>query len=399
MTGRRLGLVDGLIARRLRRRRRGPARGVLVLCSGGIGDALLFSLIVARYARLAREGEGCDVVLRADTASVGFLYPPEVRVIAIDYPRFLRSLPYRWRIGAMLWERNYRLCISADHLRHPLIDDALVRFSGAGERIAMEPRSWPKYDRQLALGRRWYSRLHPVSPAMAHRMVRWVDLIAAVDGEAADIPKVRLPAPPPERSETVVIHPFSAIAERQFGVAVFQRILKALPGDVPVVLSAGPRDLAVNPAYRVLLDDPRVRLNEEGFEAKARLLGAARLVVSVDTSLMHLAVAVGAPTLCLASAAHLVDSIPYDPRMTPDNVAFLYHHMPCAGCLGRCVLPREDGRYPCVARLDDGVVVERVLAMLADDDSSSPKGMALPTQATRNSTGTPRTAVREKNHS
>jgi ADP-heptose:LPS heptosyltransferase len=109
---------------------------------------------------------------------------------------------------------------------------------------------------------------------------------------------------------------------------------------------------------------PRVRLDEQGLEAKAALMRAARLVVSVDTSVMHLAVGCGVTTLCLASAAHVIDSVPYDPRMTPDNVTFLYHDLPCRGCLGQCILPLEEGMYPCVARLDIEAVLAKVTGEL-----------------------------------
>ena len=80
---------------------------------------------------------------------------------------------------------------------------------------------------------------------------------------------------------------------------------------------------------------------------------------------MHLAVAVGAPTLCLASAAFVGEIVPYDPAIRPDNVRFIYHSMPCEGCLGDCVLPAEDGMFPCVAGLDEETIIVAVGEMMA----------------------------------
>ena len=89
------------------------------------------------------------------------------------------------------------------------------------------------------------------------------------------------------------------------------------------------------------------------------------LVVSVDTSIMHLAVGVGAPTLCLASAAHIVDSVPYDSRMMPENAHFMVPEVDCAGCLGQCIHPLESGRYKCLGQIAAAASVARCQSLLA----------------------------------
>jgi ADP-heptose:LPS heptosyltransferase len=357
-------LVDGLVALRGRWRKR-PGDGILLVSSGGLGDTILFSLAVGRFIELARDGEAVDVVVRSDTAVAAFLFPERVNVISVDYRRFLRQPFYRLRTCLKLQDGGYRVAVSTDHLRLPTVDDALVMACAAEEAYALEPRTWPKHDSRLHRNRRRYDRWIVPSAGMAHRMVRWIELINGLTGRDDPPPLVRfddnnLPPPAGLARPTVVLHPFSAIRERQHGPALFDEIIAALPKDVDVVVSAGPGDLERNPDFRVLLEGARVSVDEDGLEAKAALLRAARLVVSVDTSILHLAVGVGAPTVCLASAAHVVDSIPYDSRMIPDNVTFFYHDMPCRGCLGSCTLALEDGRYPCIARLDRDQVLEKV---------------------------------------
>ena len=361
-----LDLVDAYVGWRGRRQKRANAgRGVLLVSSGGLGDTILFSLVAPRFAGLAAEGEPVHVAVRHDTVAAAFLYPERITVFSVDYRRFLRNPAYRLKICLGLQDAGYRVAVSTDHLRLPTVDDAMVMACAAAESLALEPRTWPKHDRRLLRNRRWYDRWVAVSEGMAHRAVRWTELANGLTGTDEPPPVVRfpdacLPAPAKPAKPTVVLHPFSAIPERQHSPALFGRIAEALPADVDIVLSAGPGDLERNPDFRVLLGDSRVSLDERGLEDKAALLRAARLAVSVDTSILHLAVGVGAPTVCLASAAHVVDSIPYDSRMIPDNVTFFYHDMPCRGCLGTCELPMEDGRYPCIARLDAVPVLEKV---------------------------------------
>ena len=368
MSGFRLNnLVDRWLARQARPDR--PGRGVLVVSSGGLGDTILFSLAFPRFRALARAGEPVHLVLRRDTAKAAFLFPPDVNVIAIDYRRFARNPLYRLREGRRLRDLGVRVAISADHLRLPTVDDVLVMATGAAERYALEPRSWPKHDARLRRNRGWYTDWVPVAPGMAHKMRRWVDLANGLAQRADPLPVVRiaperLPAPAALDAPTVVIHPFSAVAGKQHSVDLWRRILTALPASFEVVVSAGPRDLAAHPEFSTLLAMPRVRLDGGDLRSTAALIRAARFVVSVDSSILHLAAGTGTPTLALASAAHVVDAVPYDPAMTPANVEVLYHDMPCRGCCGQCIYTPEDGRYPCVARLDRDVVLARVQAFV-----------------------------------
>ena len=66
-----------------------------------------------------------------------------------------------------------------------------------------------------------------------------------------------------------------------------------------------------------------------------------------------------------ASAAYVGEIVPYAPSITPSNAHFLYHDMPCRGCLGSCVLPLENGRFPCVDRLETTRAEAAVSELLA----------------------------------
>lgn len=362
--------IDAATARR-GRQSKGARSGLLLVSSGGLGDTILFSLALPRYLALARPGEPVCLVVREPSLAARFLYPPEVEILAVDYRQFLRNPLYRHRTSKTLQSRRFRVAVSTDHLRLPTVDDVLVMATGAEQRLGLEPRSWPKHDARLAAHRAWYTRWVAASPGLAHRMVRWIELANALIGRDEPLPLVRFaderlpPAATPPVSQ-VVLHPFSAVPARQHPAGLFVAIAEQVVAHgFEVVLSAAPGDLDRNPAFAALSQRPGVRLDTSPLIEKATRLRAAALVVTVDTSLLHLAVGIGAPTLCLASAAHLIDSVPYDPRMTPDNVSFLYHDMPCRGCLGTCIHPLEDGMYPCVARLDARIVLQRVASHLA----------------------------------
>ena len=320
--------------------------------------------------RLVGENEPITLILRRESAGGAFLFPDGVKVVGVDYRRFIRNAGYRWRISRDVRRLGARVAVCADHLRLPTVSDALIRASAATDRFALVPKPWPKHDIALNLNRQHYTRWITPDPAMQHRLIRWWELVNDLTGKAEPPPLValdprRLPPALPAPRPRVVIHPFSAVAEREAAPEIFQALARAFADDYEVVVSAGPGDLVRAPRHQALVDIPGVRVDTGSVEAKAALLRGAALCVSVDSSIMHLAVGVGTPTLCVASAAHIVDSVPYDPSMTPENVRFLVPEIDCAGCLGNCIHSFQDGRYVCLAQHTPETVIAAAQDMLA----------------------------------
>ena len=143
---------------------------------------------------------------------------------------------------------------------------------------------------------------------------------------------------------------------------LYRRIIERLPTGTRVAITGAPGDLENNPDFKELLELPNVAFDSSNFADLAPKLKAARLVISVDTALMHLAIALGAPTVGLASAAYVGEIVPYAPEITPTNAHILYQPMDCQGCLGACPLEPVDGMYPCVA----GLGADRVFAAIDD---------------------------------
>ncbi len=348
--------------------RPGPARGILVISAGGLGDTVLFSLVLPRFTALARPGETVTVLLRHDAARMAFVLPPDVRVLAVDFSR-LRQPGYRLKIMRQVHQAHFRLVVHTDYLRHPDLDEALVAAADAAEAAAMMPKPSAKHGRRLTANRRLYTRLFDSGPDHLDKVIRWSRFADFLSGQDRPPPLVSLPRtlrpdPVAMPQPTVLFQPFSAVAAKQSPPDLWMRIVRSLPQGWQVLVAGHPSDLDRNPAYRPLLDMPGVRFEGAPFRDVAPVIAGCRLVVSVDTACMHLAVAMGTPTLCLASAAYVGEIVPYAPEITPPNAHVLYQPMECQGCLGNCRHPLQNGMYPCVAALDVGQVVERVAELI-----------------------------------
>jgi len=350
--------------------RLGAASGVLLISSGGHGDTVLFAHVADRFQELAKDGEPVTVLLRSDAMKMAFLLPSGVVAKGVDFKRLRNDLAYRREVTDALFNANYRLLVHTDYLRHPDLDEALVAAAQAGEAVAMEPRPWRKYDARLNRNRGLYGRLFDSGPADLNKVLRWSNFTDWLLGAEQPPPKAILPVsslpPPADDGPAVIIQPFSAVKQKQSPPALYWRIIESLAPGTRIALTGTQGDLEVNSEFQTLLDLPGVYFDTSNFEDLVPKLRAAKLVISVDTALMHLAVAVGAPTLCLASAAYVGEIVPYEPAITPDNARFIYHSMPCEGCLGNCIHPPEDGMFPCVAQLNEAQIMAQVLEIMGE---------------------------------
>lgn len=362
--------IDVLYRWRIARKARNAARGVLFVSAGGLGDTVLFSVVLPRFLRLVTKDEPVTVLLRSDGAKTAFLFPDRVRVRTVDFKRFAKDRSYRYRVSEDLYAEHFRLIVDTDYLRHPDLDEAMIAAAAPSRAIAMEARPWAKHDAKLKRNRCLYSSLFDSGGPHVDKVVRWARFADWATGRSVAPPKVALDAnalaaPATLSRPTVVIQPFSAVKAKQSPVSLYKVLIASLGDGVDVVLTGAPGDLDANPDYRALLDLSNVRFDSSTFEDVVPLLRAAALVISVDTAMMHLAVVVGAPTLCLASAAYVGEIVPYDDAVMPDNVRFLYQRMDCQGCLGACDKPAENGMYPCVSALSVDAVTAAARDMMA----------------------------------
>ena len=350
-------------------KRSAACSNIIVISAGGIGDTVLFSLVFPRFEDLVQGSETITILLQKESAKVGFLFGKNVRIISVDFNKLAKDPSYRKALCQKLYRSNYRLVISADFLRHPKKDEVLIKACHAPQVIAMLPRAWPKYDAALLKNRALYTSLFESGPVLLDKILRWGLFADWLTKKNVPPPLITFPPvtrPPAVKCTrpTVIFIPFSAVKEKQSPASLFFAIADQIPKDYDIIISCASEEISENPSFRPLLNRANVFLDESNFENLLPILLAARLVISVDTAAMHLAVASGTLTLCLASAAYVGEIIPYAAEITPDNVTFIYTKIECQGCLGNCILSTERGMFPCVSRILQSEVLDKVQKLL-----------------------------------
>lgn len=279
---------------------------ILLVKTTSLGD-VIHNLPVASDIRRAFPQAEIDWVVEENFAELPRLHPAVRRVLPVAVRRWRKSL-----LSSAIWGEigTYRRLASADFYdavidTQGLVKSALIAAQARGTRfgfaaaVAREPLAARFYDRCFAI------------PRELHAVVRNRQLAAAALGYALDdLPLNYGIAAPPLKSDWLPAGGYAVLltatsrADKEWpeenwlalGTALIAAGLRCiLPGG-----SASERARAARLAATLgtAVAAPALNLTD-----LAGLLAGARLVVGVDTGLVHLAAALGRPTLAIYCAS------------------------------------------------------------------------------------------------
>jgi ADP-heptose:LPS heptosyltransferase len=87
----------------------------------------------------------------------------------------------------------------------------------------------------------------------------------------------------------------------------------------------------------------------------AAIVARAQLVLTNETSALHIAAAYGVPTICILGGGHYGRFMPYQVELTGGRTLprAIIHQMPCFGCGWECIYERPKGApVPCIEQID-----------------------------------------------
>ncbi len=275
---------------------------ILLVKTSSLGD-VIHNLPVVTDLRAHFPGAAIDWVVEEGFADIPRLHPGVRRVIPVALRRWRKSLlaPATWReinaFRAALKERSYDLVIDTQGL----LKSALIARMARGRRCgyaAMAARE--------PLAARFYDAAFEV-PKELHAVLRNLRLAALAAGyAAAPAPDYGIAAPPAPTFDRVSAILLTATSRDdklwpqdrwiEVGRGLHERGLACLlPAGSTAERERAARIAQAIPGAGVL---PPMRLAE-----LAGQLAAARIVIGVDTGLVHLAAALGRPVLALFSAS------------------------------------------------------------------------------------------------
>jgi heptosyltransferase-2/heptosyltransferase-3 len=168
----------------------------------------------------------------------------------------------------------------------------------------------------------------------------------------------------------VAVHPGAGAAVKQWPAerwaAVARRLIQACGAEV--VVTGGPGERALADAFNSALGLPALdAAGKTTLGQLAALLGRCDLVLGSDSGPLHLAVAVGAPTVHLYGP---VDAARFGPWGRPEHHAVLCTGWPCAPCNRLDWAPEEIAAHACMAEIAEEPVWQAALRILSDKGES-----------------------------
>lgn len=208
----------------------------------------------------------------------------------------------------------------------------------------------------------------PVKGTETHRLMRILDAIGVeAQGDTTEFPVTDTDRAELRASHEVarlegrtycIVHPGARFPSRRWSPARFAAVADALAAEGMVVVLTGVADEApVVAEVRALMRTSCVDLTGRlSLGALAALLDGARLVISNDTGISHLASAVGAPSVVIASGSDVERWAPADPW----RHLVLWHEVGCRPCMHReCPFGHE-----CAAGVSVDDVMDAAFAVL-----------------------------------
>lgn len=308
-------------------------------------------------------------------------YPTERLDVVVERPygELLRGNPYldtiyevdrrRNTAKCLNWPAQARLIAALRRERYDVVVDLfsgprsalMARLTGAGYRIGEDTRH---------RGRGWlYTHPIPVKREEEHLVVQKLRLIQPLVGEMPAGP-IELFLLPGERDEAdkrlraegaregavrVGLFPGAGWAHKQWPAERFAGLGDALVAeqDADIVLFGGPHDVAACDAVAIRMRHrPLLLCGAYSLRATAARISCMNLFISNDTGPMHMAVALGVPTVALHGPSNVRKYGPWG-----ESVQVVSSHLPCSPC------PQQEDTCHLVGRIRQ----ECMLAISVED--------------------------------
>lgn len=350
------------------------SKTVLVVRLDHIGDFILW-MPAAKELRTLYPATEWRLILLANQTWADIVRELNIfdDVLPIDRQRLFMNPVYRFRALCQSRRAGAHVAIQPTYSRDILRDDALIRASGAEQRIASlgdcsNTMPWLK-----SLADRTYTRLVSATAKPIHELERNAEFVAGLGG----VNKLDLPSLPvsttllPSILEGIVyfiLFPGASWAGKQWPTTRFAELAARIGQHTgwACVICGGVADVVTAQKIQTLVAPPVINLaGKTDVRELLATLARSRLVITNDTSAAHMSPAVGTPTVCILGGGHYGRFLPYSLTDDLPNMAVVNKPMECYNCNWRCIYPVDPGdALPCVAQISVEAVWQAVCKLL-----------------------------------
>jgi ADP-heptose:LPS heptosyltransferase len=359
MFGRFVKNIYGMILRHLYARRTrlthtsSNPESILLIRTDAIGDYVLFTPAL-RYIRRSFPNSRIALVVNKNLVDLVSPCPFVDEVIPLDVRRYRRNFFYRLYFIRDLRQRAFHSVIHPTHSR-TLESDEIAYCSGAAQKVGIygDLSNISAHEREK--NNAYYTRLLKTDETNMSEIERNRDFAAQVTGapiESADFqPELWLTESDraaakklleeagfdPTRDLIAAILPGAAWKGREWPVISYAKVADRIVNQygVKIVILGSPADVNVATSVASGMRSPSSNLaGKTGLRELAAILESCGFYIGNETGPLHLAVAMGIPTLCIIGGGHLGRFYPYGDL---NRHRMVYKKMECFNCNWKCI--------------------------------------------------------------
>ena len=343
---------------------------ILIIRPDGIGDFILWLDSAQHFRKIYPDKK---IILLGNKAwtDLAKKLPYWDEVWELDRRKFYRNLPYRVQLLKKIRKAGFDIVIQPTYSREFLYGDAIMRTSGAREKIGSVGDYSNIRPIEKKISDRFYTQLIPATPHPLMELKRNAEFVCGLGmSMKAGLPDLSLAIKgvknPLDISDYYVLFPGASWSGKQWPITHFAVLADKIYrqyGLVAVVCGSS-AEQGLAKAFVSHINVPVMNMTgKTNLVNLTVIIKDALFLVGNDTSAIHFATAVSKPSFCLLGGGHYGRFMPYDiDSKTEKSLPVpIIHTMDCFGCNWQCrYFIKDNEPAPCI----ENISVEEVFASL-----------------------------------
>jgi len=349
---------------------------ILLIRQDRIGDFILW-LDTAKEYRKYYPPENYKIILigNAIWSDLAKGLPFWDEVLPVNVKAFKTLSRYRWDILRKVRNYGAEIAIQPTYSREFYHGDSLIRASNASKKVSSAGNMSNRNQLKSNLADRWHTELIPSSPEQLSELERNAEFFSGF------IKKLYLPSYPElelscdcniqelKRKSFYILSLGANKKYREWPYKYYAKIAQKIhkkTGWLGLICGAE-NEFYLGEHIKKLCDAPLQNYTGQTTLSELTcLLAKSQILISNETGTVHIANAVGTPTVCILGGGHFGRFVPY-PELSGkiNNLKVVYYKMPCYGCDWKCVYHiKDEDPAPCISNISVDAVWNEVKILL-----------------------------------
>jgi len=345
---------------------------ILIIRLDAIGDFILW-LDSAQYFRKLYPDKKIILLGNKTWTDLAKKLPYWDEVWPLDRQKFNRNPLYRLDFLRKVRKAGFEAVIQPTYSREFLYGDAIVRISGAREKVGSIGDCSNMRPLEKKISDKFYTRLIPATPHPLMELNRNAEFMYGLGmSMAAGLPDLSLAIKgvnnPLDISDYYVLFPGASWSGRQWPITRFAALADKIyrQSGLTAVVCGSPAEQGLAEALVSRINVPAMNMTgKTNLVNLVVIIRDALFLVGNETSAIHFAAAISKPSFCLLGGGHYGRFMPYDidsKTEKPFPIPII-HKMDCFGCNWQCRYSIKDGEpVPCIEKIS----VDEVFTIIQD---------------------------------